>query len=387
MRIERPGFERLLDTAFGVHSVVALLGPRQAGKTTLARAYAEKHSSFYFTSNYFDLEDPIHETRLANPKLALEGLAGLVVIDEVQRAPELFKVLRVLVDRNDNPAQFLILGSASRDLIRQSSETLSGRIEYIELTPFAATEMDNSKIDQVWLRGGFPRAFLADENQQAFQWLAAFIRTYLEQDLPNLGFSIPPASLRRFWLMLTHTHGNILNMSELARSFGIADTTVKRYLDILVGTFMVRLLPPWHENIAKRQVRRPKVYFRDSGIFHSLLGISSTAALHTHPRLGASWEGFALEQVLRWCRAGEGECYFWSIHSQAELDLLVLRDGKRFGFEFKYTDHPRATRSTRTAAELLSLDSVSIVYPGSERFRLDSNAEAIGLSSLMQSHP
>ncbi len=381
--LRRADFEARIDRAFAVHPVVALLGPRQAGKTTLARAVAARAPSFEPDTNYFDLEDPLHEARLANPRLALAPLRGLVVIDEVQRAPELFRVLRVLVDRDDNPARFLILGSASRELIRQSSETLAGRVQYIELTPFSVTEIGTNEVRKMWVRGGFPRAFLADGEERTFAWLTAFIRDYLERDIPNLGISIPAASLRRFWMMLTHNHGQVLNMAELGRSQGIADTTIKRYLDILAGTFMVRLLPPWHENIAKRQVKRPKVYFRDSGILHALLGITSSAALDTHPRLGASWEGFALEEIIRLHGAGEGEAFFWMVHAQAELDLLIVKDGRRLGYEIKYSDRPRVTRSVHAAADLLTPDSISIVHPGRGDAMLDENIRAVGLETLL----
>jgi hypothetical protein len=383
--IWREGFEQEIEAAFVVHSVVALLGPRQAGKTTLARMFASRFPEFPAETNYFDLENPLHEARLANPHLALELLRGLVVIDEVQRVPDLFPVLRVLVDREQRPARFLILGSASRDLIRQSSESLAGRVEYLELTPFGAGEIGASAdaVARLWLRGGFPPAFLADEDAHSFRWLAAFVRNYLERDVPGLGISLPPASLRRFWMMLTHVHGQILNSSEIGRSFGVADTTVKRYLDVLTGTFMLRLLPPWHENISKRQVKRPKVLFRDSGILHSLLGVSSWAELQTHPKLGASWEGFALEQIVRWHGARHDEAYFWAVHSQAELDLLIVKGGQRFAYEIKYSDSPRATRSVRAAREQLRLDRVTIVHPGRGRGALDEGIDAVGLDSLI----
>lgn len=378
--IDRPGFLEQIRFQFDVHPVVAILGPRQCGKTTLARMYADRFVNETVTR--FDLEDPTHLSRLASPKLALAPLQGLVIIDEVQRLPGLFEVLRVLVDRGKSPTRFLILGSASRDLIRQSSETLAGRIGYIELTPFSLDEAGIDKIRKLWFAGGYPPSFLAKSEEIGAAWRKAYISTYLERDIPNLGFSIPPAALRRFWMMLAHYHGQTVNYSELGRSFGASDNTIRRYLDLLSSTFMIRQLPPWHENIKKRQVKAPKIYIRDSGIFHSLLGVEHAAALQFHPKLGPSWEGFAMESIIRHYGAAEGECYFWSVYGRAELDLLIFSGSARVGFEIKHTDAPKITRSLRTAQEDLKIDELYIVYPGNECFPLDQGIYAAGLEIL-----
>ena len=370
-----------LDAAFRIHPVVALLGPRQCGKTTLARAYAARKKRFS-PENYFDLEDPTDLVRLENPKLALESLKNLIVIDEIQKRPELFPILRVLCDKPRSNQRFLILGSASRDLIHQSSETLAGRIHHTEITPFSTAETHN--IPRTWVRGGFPRSYLAKTHAQSYQWRNNYIATYLERDVPQLGFNIPTESLRRFWMMLAHYHGNIFNASELGRSLGTSDTTVRRYLDILVGTFMVRSLTPWFENIGKRQVKAPKIYFRDSGILHNLLGITDQPSLLVHPKLGASWEGFALEEVIRTQKATPEECYFWAIHEQADLDLLIVRNGKRIGYEIKYTDTPRITRSMHQALELLQLHELVVIYPGDKSFPLATKIRAVALHEFVR---
>lgn len=367
---------------FGVNPVVALLGPRQAGKTTLARAFVSAHHPDLPERNYFDLEDPSDLARLEQPKLALEPLRGLVVIDEIQRTPELFPLLRTLVDRPDRPARFLILGSASRELIRESSESLAGRISYLEVHPFGAKEV-GPPLEHLWLRGGFPPSYLAPDDETSFLWREGYVRTYLERDIPQLGFQIPAAAIRRLWLMLTHHHGQILNVSELAGSLQVDAKTVQRHLDILAGTFMVRRLVPWYENIAKRQVKRNKVYFRDSGVLHYFLGVRTWDELHVHPKLGASWEGFALEEVIRALGATESEAYFWAVHREAELDLLVVKDGKRLGFEFKYSDAPKLTRSMQQARDLLSLDSLTVICPDAKPHSLDSCIEALGLEQWL----
>lgn len=361
---------------FKVNPICAILGPRQCGKSTLASMYAKSIEEVYF----FDLEDPLDLARLDNPMLALADLNGLIIIDEIQRRADLFPVLRVLVDKFKK--QFLILGSASRELIRQSSESLAGRISYIELTPFSLTEVRESH--NLWLRGGFPLAYLAKDIEISLAWRKAYITTFLEQDIPNLGINIPALSLRRFWMMLTHTHGNILNASELGRSLGYSDTTIKRYLDVLIGTFMIRQLNPWFTNIAKRQVKSPKVYFRDSGILHSLMGITDYNSLLAHPKLGASWEGFALEEVIRYNKAGPEECYFWSTHAHAELDLLIFKDGNKHGFEFKYTDSPRLTPSMKIAMKDLDLDKLTVIIPGKQNFPLAENITVAGLDYYLQ---
>jgi hypothetical protein len=367
-----------------VAKVVALLGPRQSGKTTLARQFAASGAeSFNEALNYFDLEDPAHLERLATPKLALERLAGLVVIDEIQRRPDLFPVLRVLADREKNPAKFLVLGSASRDLIRQGAETLAGRIAFVEVTPFSLAETGPDTTDTLWIRGGFPLSFLAASDEASWLWREAYVKTFLERDIPALGIQIPAATLRRFWMMLAHYHGQQFNASELGKSLGVADTTVSRYLDLLTGTFMVRRLTPWFENIKKRQIKTPKIYFRDSGILHRLLGIPGLEQMVTHPKLGASWEGFALEQVIRASGVSEEEAYYWGVHNQAELDLLLFRNGKRLGFEVKYTDTPRVTSSQRAALETLRLDSLTLVCPGNASYPLDDKIHVRGLAHFI----
>lgn len=378
--MERFGYIGKITQAFRAHSVVALLGPRQCGKTTLARIFARAWSPNRVT--FFDLEDPTHIIRLDNPKLALQDLTGLVVIDEIQRKPGLFEVLRVLADGEKRAAQFLILGSASRDLIRQSSETLAGRIRFIELTPFTLEETGSANLNSLWSRGGFPRSYLADDDGISTQWRKAYISTYLERDIPALGISIPPMTIRRFWMMLAHYHGQVINYAELGRSFGASDTTIKRYIDMLSATFMIRQLPPWYENIAKRQVKSPKIYFRDSGIYHSLLGIQSLDDLHFNPKLGASWEGFALEEVIRHFGVEEGEIYFWAVHSQAELDLLLFVNDRRIGIEFKYSETPKLNRRMLTVAKDLKLDQLVVVYPGHGVFPLAENVLAAGLADL-----
>jgi predicted AAA+ superfamily ATPase len=379
--VERPGFLAAIDAALRHSPVVALLGPRQCGKTTLARRYARGAGR---SCVHLDLEDPTDQARLADPKLALEPLRGLVVLDEIQRAPGLFELLRVLVDRARNPARFLILGSASRDLIRQSSETLAGRIRYLELTPFQLTETGPAQLRRLWLRGGFPRSYLAPSDRESLAWRKSFVTTFLERDIPNLGVRIPAAQLRRFWMMLAHCHGQILNASELGRSLELADTTVRRYLDLLSGTFMVRQLQPWFANISKRQVKAPKIYFRDSGILHSFLGVDNPADLAAHPKLGASWEGFALEEVIRSQAVGEGEVFFWASHGGAELDLLLLRGSRRIGYEIKYTSRPALSKSVQIAGEDLKLDRVDIVYPGEKTFPVARNVRAVGLAALFR---
>lgn len=386
--MNRDDLLRRIDHLFRVNPVVALLGPRQCGKTTLARFYVERfRPDFPQPLNYFDLEDPDGLARLSAPKLALQNLRGLVVIDEIQRSPELFPLLRTLVDRPDVQCQFLILGSASRDLIRQNSETLAGRISSVEVTPFSAAELQAAgqpNLSQLWLRGGFPPAYLAEDAVLSSEWRAAYVSTYLERDLPALGIQIPAATMRRFWMMLVHYHGQVFNASELGTTLGVADTTISRYLDILTGTFMVRRLQPWFENLKKRQRRRPKIYFRDSGVLHTLLGITDDAQLQLHPKLGASWEGFALEEVIRLNQSTEEEVFYWGVHQQAELDLLICKGGRKIGYEFKYADAPRLDRSMRRAFELLELDQLQIVFPGQMRFPLAENIEAVGLAALVE---
>lgn len=374
--MERRKYLKDIDDQFRIHSVTALLGPRQVGKTTLAKMYAESHPKKNIS--FFDLENPLDLAQLENPMISLSRLTDqLIIIDEIQNRPDLFPVLRVLVDESEKNRKFLILGSASRDLIRQSSETLAGRIGYIELPPFTLDEVHNSEL--LWLRGGFPRSYLAQNNQDSYRWREAYITTFLERDIPSLGFQIPAPQMRRFWLMLAHYHGQIFNASELGRSFGVSDHTVRRYLDILVGTFMIRQLSPWFENLSKRQVKSPKIYFRDSGLLYALLGISEESQLNVHPKLGSFWEGFALEQTIRRLNATSEECFFWATQAGAELDLLILKNGKRLGFEFKYTDRPKITPSMQIASQDLKLDHLYLIYPGKEVFPLSENITAQGL--------
>jgi predicted AAA+ superfamily ATPase len=366
---------RLLDE----FPVVALIGARQVGKTTLASAIAASQSR---QVHHFDLEDPRTEARFASPMLALESLTGLVVLDEIQRHPELFPVLRVLADRPGTPARFLILGSASPDLMQRSAESLAGRIAYHELPGLDLAETGAASMDSLWQRGGFPKSFLAASDPASLRWRKEFIRSYLERDIPALGFRLPPSTLRRFWSMLAHYHGQTWNGSELARAFGVTERTVRHYLDILAATFMVRILPPWHENFGKRQVKAPKVYLADSGILHSLLEIANPQALGNHPKIGASWEGFALHQVVRRMHVGWDACHYWKLHSGAELDLFVHSGGRRLGFEFKFSDTPRATPSMHSALEHLHLDELYVIHAGRDRFKLDRRISALPLSDV-----
>lgn len=379
--VKRSYYLKEIVKALTVHPVVALLGPRQCGKTTLSNQYASDKKNKISDLHHFDLEDPDDLAKLDAPKLTLEDLLGLIVIDEIQRQPELFPLLRVLVDQHKK-REFLILGSASRELIKQSSETLAGRIRYIEITPFSYSEVDN--LNKLWLRGGFPNSYFAKNEQNSSDWRAAYITTFLEQDIPNLGIQIPPRTLRRFWMMLAHYHGGIFNASEIGSSLGVSHTTARHYLDILTGTFMIRELMPWSENINKRQIKSPKIYFRDSGIFHSLLGISDKKSLHNHPKLGASWEGFAIEEIIRAHHAEANECYFWGIHNQCELDLLIIKNGKRLGFEFKHSDAPRLSSPMQLAQETLKLDKLTVIYPGKSEYRLAPKIEVAGLESYLQ---
>lgn len=359
--------------------VVGILGARQTGKTTLARQVSAR---FDGAVTHFDLEDPTDLARLAEPGLTLRGLEGLVILDEIQRSPNLFPLLRVLADRPENRARFLVLGSAGPTFLRQSSESLAGRIAYHELRGFDLGEAGDGAMDDLWSRGGFPRSFLARSDEESFRWRMAFVKTYLERDLPQLGVTIPAQTLRRFWTMLAHFHGQRWNSLEFARSFGTSDTTVRRYLDLLSDTFIIRQLQPWHENIGKRQVKAPKVYFYDSGLLHALLGIESISALLVHPRLGASWEGFALECVVGHLEVPPESCFHWATHGGAELDLLVIHGGKKLGFEFKRTDAPRLTPSMRSAAESLALDRLFVVHAGDEAFPMSESTRAVPLNRL-----
>ncbi len=356
--------------------ITAILGPRQCGKTTLARLICEETSE----SHYLDLESPETQARLQSPQTALEALQGLVVIDEIQLKPELFSLLRVLSDRPDAPAKFLILGSASPNIIRNTAQTLAGRIHFVDMSGFNLEEIGSSGWRELWIRGGFPRSYLATTEKNSATWRENFIRTFVEKDIPALGFNLPPQTIHRFWTMIAHYHGQTWNGSELGRALGATDKTVRNYVDLLTGTYMVRQLPPWFENIAKRQVKAPKIYLRDSGILHQLLHLPSETALLSYPKYGASWEGFAIEQILR--RTGERDAYFWSTHNGAELDLLLMRQGKRFGFEFKYADAPRTTRSMHIAIDTLKLDRLWVVHPGKTDYPLTEKIHVVGIENL-----
>jgi len=373
--LERPRIAAKTNASLRRNPITALLGPRQCGKTTLARLVARQRPG-----TYFDLEHPLDAARLGNPLRALGSLRGLVTIDEIQRQPSLFELLRVLADRRPLPARFLILGSASPELLRQTSETLAGRVGFVDMGGFTLEETGTKSLDRLWYRGGFPRAYLAKSAAGCAGWREDFMRTFLERDIPQLGVSIPAAKLRRFWTMVAHYHGQTWNSSEIAASLGVAHTTARDYLDLLTGAFVIRQLPPWFENIGKRVVRAPKVYVRDSGLLHALLGVPDLRGLEAHPKLGASWEGFALEQVLS--ITGPRDAYFWATHSGAELDLVLLRKGKRWGFEFKCADAPKMTRSLHSALADLRLQRAWIVYPGQARYAVHDQVEALPVSGL-----
>lgn len=378
--IRRLALEANVSRALGRSSIVALVGPRQVGKTTLARGFVAPESA-----NYFDLEDPVSLAHLSEPMTALAGLQGLIVIDEIQRAPALFPVLRVLADRGGAPARFLVSGSASPALLRESSESLAGRIEVIEVGGFTLDEVGAPQADLLWLRGGFPRAFLAAKTADSLAWRKQFLIALAERDLPQLGISLSAVETMRLLTMLAHFHGQIWNAAEPARSLGISETTVRRYLDILTGTYLISQLSPWHENLGKRQIKSPKLYWRDTGLLHQLLGIGDQQALLSHPKCGASWEGFVLNSLLRTLEPDEA--YFWGTHTGAELDGLLMRDGRRLGIEIKRADAPRLTPSMRHALTDLRLDLLWVIYPGTRRYLLDERvhvlplAEALGLSA------
>jgi len=374
--IPRSAYLEAIQHAFRSHPICALLGPRQCGKTTLAQQYVKDHKG---PVHYYDLEDPDDIKIFDNPKLVLEHLKGLVVIDEIQRSPDLFPYLRVLVDRHKD-IQLLILGSASQDLIHQSSESLAGRIHDIEVTPFSMDEGDFGR--SLWLRGGYPKSCLAEDDAVSYQWRQSYIRTFLERDIPSFGFSINPQLVRRFWAMLCDFHGNIFNASELGRALDLDHKTTKRYLDILTGTYMIRQLQPWYANITKRQVKSSKVYFRDSGIFHALLNISTDDALTRSSKVGASWEGFALEQVIRLTKSEPQDCFFWSVQSGAEIDLLIVKGMEKRAFEFKYSTSPVATKSMHVTIETLGLDGLTVIIPGKAHYFLTENIEVWGLDAF-----
>jgi predicted AAA+ superfamily ATPase len=373
--IERPEWLARIRAALKRSRVTALVGPRQSGKTTLARRILPVGSPAYF-----DLEDPRSLARLSEPMTALAPLKGTVVIDEIQRRSELFPVLRVLVDRRPLPARFLVLGSATPELLRQSSETLAGRLEVITLPGFSLEELGAKALKRHWIRGGFPPAYLARTSTDSFAWRQQFIQTFLERDLPQLGLTIPASTLLRFWTMLAHYHGGIWNAADLARSLGVSQPTVRRYLDLLTGSYMVRTLQPWHENLGKRQVKSPKVYVRDSGLLHALLGLRGEADLLSHPKVGASWEGYAIEETLKAVRPDAA--YFWATHTGAELDLLLFHKERRYGVEVKLQDGPRLTPSMRIAMRDLHLDGLIVLYPGDVPYELAGGVRVIPVAQL-----
>jgi uncharacterized protein len=383
MLLSRPSLRQAVQTALRRSRAVVLLGPRQVGKTTLARSFVPAGHS-----HYFDLEDPAVEASFVAPMTLLGGLRGLVVIDEVQRAPELFKVLRVLLDREhdgqDRPTQFMLLGSASPALLRQTTESLAGRVEVIEVSGFTIEEVGPRQQEALWWRGGYPRSFMAASDVDSRQWRRDFMRMVVERDMPQLGIQVAAPAMQRFWAMLAHYHGQVWNAADLARSLGVNESTVRRYLDWLTQFYMVRQLQPWFENLGKRQVKAPKVYFRDTGLLHEQLGIHDAGVLSRHPRSGGSWEGFALEQVLQ--LALPDEAYFWATHAGAELDLLMLKDGRRVGVEFKRSDAPHLTPSMTTAMKDLRLDALYVVYPGTRRYALTAEVQVVPLAALLSTN-
>ncbi len=374
--IDRQTDLALIRRALRRSRVVALLGPRQCGKTTLAREFIPAGSL-----NYFDLEDPQSLARLSEPGLALRPLKKLVVIDEIQRRPDLFPLLRVLADRSPLPARFLILGSASEALLKQSSESLAGRLETVPLEGFRLADLGASAQNRHWLRGGFPLAYTPRRESDSVSWRRQFLQTFLERDLPQLGIEIPAVALGRFWNMVAHYHGQTWNAAELARALAVSEPTVRRYLDLMTGVFMVRQLSPWFENLGKRQVKSPKVYVRDSGLLHSLLGIANQRDLENHPKVGASWEGYAVEEVLK--AFSHDEAYYWATYNGAELDLLLFKNGRRIGVECKRADAPTQTPSMRTALADLKLDHLYVVYPGDKAYTLGKKVEVVPLAKFV----
>jgi len=379
--IERVKELKFLDRLLSRHKIVGIVGARQIGKTTLARAYVSRYKS---PSRVFDLENPEDLARLQDPMLALKRLKGLVVIDEIQRLPDLFETIRVLADRPRSPARFLVLGSASPKLLKQGSETLAGRIIYHELGGFGLDEVGHDKYRRLWLRGGFPRSYTAKSHAESAEWRRGFIRTFLERDLPQLGIGVSAATMRRFWQMLAHYHGQLWNASEFGRSFGVADTTVRSYLDLLTSALVVRQVSPWYENISKRQVKAPKVYINDSGLQHALLNLRTFDDLESHPKVGASWEGFIVNQIMRQLGADIDETYFWATHGGAGLDLLVVRGRQRLGFEIKLTSSPRVTRSMAIAMKDLRLKSIDVVHAGDDTYEIGDRIRAVAVGRILK---
>ncbi len=377
--IERTTYLERLETAVKRSPITSLLGPRQVGKTTLARQFTETRQS-----TFFDLELDVDRRRLQNPNMALGALEGLVVLDEIQTMPELFNLLRVLVDRPQNKAKFLILGSASPEIIKKVSQTLAGRVEFIDLPGLRFPEVAEDASRRLWVRGGFPRSFLAESTEDSMAWRDGFIRTFLERDIAQFGFHIPSPAMRRFWTMLAHYHGQTWNGAKIARSMDVSGKTARAYLDILSGTYMVRQLQPWFVNVGKRQVKSPKVYLRDSGLLHSLLNISNWEGLFSHPTVGASWEGFVLEQVIYTLQLYEGEVYFWATHNGAELDVLFFRNGRSYGIEIKFKEAPKVTKSMNIAIETLDLTHLWVIYPGMHIYPTSDRITMLPLSEIEQ---
>jgi len=378
-KIERPRYLHQIKHLLDNNPVVALIGPRQVGKTTLARAITAQFTTVIF----FDLEDPKSLSRLNDPMLALQSLEGLIVIDEIQHAPHLFKVLRVLVDRPDSKAQFLILGSASPTLLKQTSESLAGRIAYLEIEGFSLQETGVEHLEKLWIRGSFPRSYLSPNDSISTEWRQQFIRTFLERDLPQLGITVPSVTMRRFWMMLAHYHGQIWNNSEFSRAFGMSDKAVRHYLDILSSTFVIKQLAPWWENISKRQVKAPKIYINDNGLLHTLLGLNTKEELESHPKVGASWESFAMHAVLTQLNALPEEAFFWSTYSGAELDLFIIRGNTRLGFEFKRGVAPAMTKSAHVALDDLKLSHLYIIHAGDDVYPLTPKVTALSLLHII----
>lgn len=377
--IRRTRHLRALTELLRIFPVGAILGVRQTGKTTLARQFAAATGR---PVSYFDLENPLHAQQLADPMGTLDPLRGLVILDEIQLAPELFSVLRPLADRERHPARFLILGSASPRLMKRASESLAGRIGRHVLSGLAPDEAGEANSSRLWLRGGLPPSFLAASDEVSLTWRNALIETYLDRDVPALGIATPPHTLRRFWKMLAHVHGQLWNATDFSRSFGMSEFMVRRYLDILSGLYLIRVLQPWHENISKRQVKAPRVFFTDTGLLHAVLDIRDAAGLAIHPRMGASWEGFAMSRIMEMPAIRNSEWYFWRTHLGAELDLMAVRGRSRIGFEIKANDSPGMTPSMRSALADLKLDRLIVVHAGKETYSLGDRVTACPLNAI-----
>ncbi len=388
--LDRQHHRIALEQRLATSPVVALIGARQVGKTTIAQRIANDRTE----AHYFDLERPADLARLTEPELSLGPLSGLVILDEIQRRPDLFPMLRGMVDR-DPGRQFLILGSAAPELLRQSSETLAGRISYYDLPPLrlgelvahndapAGTSTGNDSIgDRLWVRGGFPRSVLAPDDETSFRWRLDFIRTFVERDLPALGSSVPAHTHDRFWRMLAHAHGQVWNGARFASSFGVAATTVRGYLDLLTSALVVDQLRPWFENVGKRQVKSPKVYIADSGLLHALLDLADRTAIERHPILGASWEGHIINQLCAVTDSRPDQRYFWATHAGAELDLLITRGTERIGFEVKRTTQPTSTKSLTSARQTLRLDRTYVIHGGEHSFWISPDVEAVAAADI-----